>query len=105
PDVGDLRFHDVGLPGAGVEQELVDLVRTDVAEDAAVLVGIPEPSGSGRAAAGVAMALNNLVGGDVDGLDDLADGTLLDQLACVHGSLHLEPLAVHDSVDAAGFGD
>jgi hypothetical protein len=33
------------------------------------------------------MALNDLVGRDVDGLDDLADGALLNEDARVDGSL------------------
>ena len=51
------------------------------------------------------MTLNNLVGGDVDGLDDLADGYLLDQLPRINGSLHFQPLAIQDGVYKRGFGD
>ena len=80
-------------------------MRADVAEDAAVLLGIPEPVGPAGAAAGVAVLLGDLVGRDVDGLDHLADGALLDQFAGVDRGLHFEALAVHDGVDALGFGD
>ena len=41
--VGDLRLGDLGLGRAGVVEELIDLVRADVAEDAAVLHRVPEP--------------------------------------------------------------
>ncbi len=78
-DVGDLGFADLGFGGAGVVEELVDLMGADVAEDAAVLYGVPEPVGAAAASASVAVALNDLVRGDVDGLDDAADGSGLDE--------------------------
>ena len=77
----------------------------DVAEDAAVLVGIPEPLWPRRSAAGVAATLHDLVGRNVDGLNHLADGALLDELAGVDGRLDLQQFAIEDGVDAAGFGD
>ena len=52
--IGDLRLDDLGLGRAGVEEELVDLVRADVAENAAVLVGIPEPLRPARCPARIA---------------------------------------------------
>ena len=53
--VGDLRRDDLGLRRSGVEEELVDLMRADVAQDAAVLLRIPRTTRAGRsAAAGIA---------------------------------------------------
>jgi len=100
-----LRFRDFGLLRAGIKKKLIDLVRTDVAENSAVLIGIPEPFGARRAAAGIAAALNDLMWRDIDGLNHFTDRALLDQHAGVHGGLHFEALAVHDGVDAIGFGD
>src|ERR1017187_2634093 len=41
-DVGDLGRDDLRLSGAGVEEELIDLVGADVAENATVFLGVPE---------------------------------------------------------------
>ena len=43
--------------------------------------------------------------GDVDGLDDMADGARLNQFPCFDGGLYLQPFRIHDGVDAAGGGD
>src|SRR5271170_2734497 len=51
------------------------------------------------------MPLNDLVRRDVDRLDDLADGSGLDQLARLDGRFDLQPFAIHDGVDLVGFGD
>jgi hypothetical protein len=44
-DIGDLRRDDVRFGRAGIEKKLVDLMRTDVAQDAAILHIFPEPTG------------------------------------------------------------
>ena len=51
--IGDLRLRHFGLLRSRVEEKLVHLVRADVAQNSAVLVGIPEPLGPPRSAAGV----------------------------------------------------
>src|SRR3569833_241318 len=104
-DIGDLRRHDLGFGRAGIEQELVDLVRADIAKDAAILDIFPEPARARDAAAIVAGALDDLMRRDVDRLDDLADGAGLDQLPGINRGLHFQPLGIHDGVDAAGFRD
>src|SRR6266567_981386 len=45
PDVRNLRLDYFGAFGASVVEELVYLVRANVAQDAAILVGVPEPVG------------------------------------------------------------
>src|SRR5262249_41875397 len=106
-DIGDLGGYDFSRSGAGVVQELVNLVGSDVAEDAGKLLVVPEPVGARRSAAGVPSGdpLLYLVGCNVDGLDDLADRSLLDQFAGVHSGGNFEALRVHDGVDPAGLGD
>ena len=104
--IGDLRLDDLSLLRAGVEEELVDLVRADIAEDAAVLIGVPEPIRAVPVPPPASpCALDDLVRRDVDGLNDFADGALLDEFAGIDSGLHLEPLAIHDGVDALGLGD
>src|SRR6202012_4749312 len=56
--IGDLRCHHLRAGRAGVEEKLVDLVRADIAQDAAELHILPEPAGPGHAAAIVAGALD-----------------------------------------------
>jgi hypothetical protein len=51
------------------------------------------------------MSLNDLVGGDVDGLDNLADGSCLNELACFDCGFYFKALAVHDCVNFFSFGD
>jgi hypothetical protein len=41
--VADLRGDDLGASRAGEEQELIELVRADVAEDASVALPLEEP--------------------------------------------------------------
>ena len=103
--IGDLRLGDLGLGRAGVVEELVHLVRTDVAENSAVLNRVPEPVGPAVRPPASPPCLNDLVRRDVDRLNHFADGAGLDQFAGFDGSLHFQPLAVHDGVDSSGFGD
>ena len=95
-DVADLRRHDVGAGRAGEVQELIGLVRCDVAEDAAELRLVEEPR---RPRLHV-----DAVRAEADGLDDLADRAGLDELRGLDRRAILEALAVHDRVDAAGLG-
>ena len=92
-DVADLRRDDLGARRAGEVQELVGLVRRDVAEDAAV------PRASKNHAGRVLEV--HAVRPEPDGLHDAADRARLDQLAGLDRGAVLEPLAVHDRVDAA----
>ena len=45
--VGDFGVDHLGVLGAGVEQELLNLVAANVTEDAAVLLLLKEPGGAG----------------------------------------------------------
>lgn len=65
----------------------------------------PEPARPLATAAIVAGRLNDLMGRDVDGLNNFADGTCLDQLSGVNRGLHFQSLGVHDGIDAAGLRD
>ena len=104
--VRDLRLRDLSALRAGVEEELIDLMRADVAEDAAVLHIVVEPGGPAAKSAAVrARLLVDLVGCDVDGLNHLADRALLDEFARVHRRLHFQPFAVKDPVDPLRFCD
>src|SRR5581483_3683327 len=105
PHVGNLRLHNFRLRRACVIEKLIHLVRTDIAQNAAELLCVPEPFWSSRTSASVARTLKDLVRRDIDGLDHLADRALLYQLTRIYSGLHLKPLAVHDGVDAAGLGD
>ena len=91
-DVRDLRGDHLRRVGSGEEQELVELVRGDVAQDAAVALLLEEPR---RPRLG-----GHPVGTEADRLDDPADGARLDQLAGLDRRPVLEPLAVEDRIDA-----
>ncbi len=95
-EVPDLRGHDVGARRAGEEEELIGLVRADVAEDAAVALALEEPRRT-RLEVGP-------VRSQADRLHDAADRPRLHQLAGLDRGAVLEPLAVHDRVDALGLG-
>ena len=95
--VCNLGVHDPGILRAGVEQELLDLVAADVAQDAAVLFLFKEP---GRAR-GRAQAVRP----HADDLHHAADGSGLDELAGVNGAFHLQPFAVIYKVFSACFRD
>ncbi len=82
---------------AGEMQELLDLVRGDVGEDAAVGRGVEEPVG---ARGGV-----QAVRAEARDVDDAADGSGLDQPGGGSGRRHLEPLREIDGPDAPGFRD
>src|SRR5579875_3806383 len=94
--ISHLRSDDFRFGAACIEEELIELVRADVAKNAAVLHVIPEPIrpaaiGAG-AAHGAAGFLDDLVWGNVDGLDDSADGAILDQVAGLYGGFYLQTL-------------
>ena len=95
--IGDGGVDDLRLAGAGVVQELLELMAADVGEDAARLFARPEPIGpAGRRAA---------VRPETDHLHHAADGAALDELPGAHGALHVQPLGVVDHVFPAGLGD
>ena len=92
--VGDGRRDDLGVERVGEEQELLDLVAADVAEDAAVLLALEE--------VGRALVVVERVRPEADGVDDLADGAGLHQFAGLHRRAGLEMLRVADRKDAPG---
>ena len=104
-NIRDLRLHHLRLCRSGVEQELIHLVRADVAQNPAVLIRIPEPGGPSPAATGVSCMLDDLMRRDVDGLDHFSDCALPHEHARIDRSFHLQQLAIEDGVDALGFDD
>ena len=54
------------LRGPGIEQELIDLVRADVAQNAAVLLRVPEPIGASAPPPASPLFLEDLVRCDVE---------------------------------------
>src|SRR5262245_65621778 len=66
-------------------------MRPDVAEDAAVALALEEPRGPGLRI--------HTMRPEPDGLDHLANGAGLHQLACLDRRLVLVPFAVQDRVD------
>src|SRR5262245_13527349 len=101
--IGDLCGDNLCCRGAGAINELIDLMRTDIAEDAAELLVVPEPVGPAAAAASQAPLLEDLMGREIDGLNDFADSPLADQLACIDRRANFQPFGVHDPVNAPGF--
>ncbi len=95
--IGGEGVGDAGILGAAVEEELLDLVAADVAEDAAVLGALEEPLG----ATGGAQA----VGAEAEDLDHASDGVLMDQSAGVNGALDVEALAIINGIFFPGAGD
>ncbi len=93
-NVTDLRGNHVSLSRAGEEQELVDLVRTNVADDATVALVVEEP---GRPLRGI-----NSVRPQPNGLHDSAYSPGLYQFPGSDSRTVVEPFAVHDGVDAPG---
>ena len=90
--VAHLGRDDLGPVGAGVEEDLVELVRADVHQDAAILRPLKKP---GRARCQLGTVRRE------DGhLEHLADGAGPDQLARLHGRAHVEALAEVHRVDA-----
>src|SRR5690606_2254938 len=81
--------------GAGKEQELVALVRADIANDSAVILFIKEPLGTRPDV--------HPVRPESYCLNDLAYGSGLHQFACFHRSAVFESLAIHYGVYTSGF--
>src|SRR5665647_165211 len=94
--VGDLAAHHRPVRGAGVVQDLLDLVRTDVAQDAAVLVLLEEPRRPG--------CRREAVRPEADHLHDASDRAGLDELGREHGRLDVDAFGVVDAVLAARAG-
>ena len=76
--VADLRRDHFGLRRIGEEEKLIELVRRDVANDAAEILPVPEP---GRSRLRI-----DAMRTEADGLDDFADGPGLDQFARLDGA-------------------
>jgi len=104
-DIGNLGFADFGVVASGEVKKLIDLVRADVAKNATVFFGLPEPVRACCAAAIVSGLLHDLMRRDVDGLDDATDGAGLNEIGGFDGGGNFEHLAVKDAVDAFGLGD
>src|SRR5687768_11761401 len=92
-DVANLSRDDLSGGGCGEVQELVELMRTNVAYDAAVTIGVPKPVRSLRRM--------DPMRPEANGLNDLPDRPGLNQLACTHRRAILESFAVYDRVDAS----
>ena len=91
-EITDLRGDDLGAGRAGEEEELVRLVRRDVAENAAEPRAFEEPRGTGLRI--------HAVWPETDGLHDPADRPGLDELRGANGRAVFEALAVHDGINA-----
>jgi hypothetical protein len=86
--VGNLGVQDLGIGGARIVQELLDLVAADIAQDAAVLLALKEPSR--------ALGLAQAVRGEIDHLEDAPNPALVDQLPSQHRALDVQALAEVD---------
>ena len=78
--------HDAGIFGSGKEYDLLDLVTTDVREDAAVNIFLKKPVRTTALRA-------HAVGAPAHYLHDLADLALFQQLLCIHRTFHMQTLA------------
>ena len=91
----DLRRDDLAGGRAGVVQELVDLVASDVVDDPADGSHVPEPGGT-RIAGGLAVRAEHY------GLHDAADPALGDQPPSHDRRAHAEVLGEADREEAPG---
>ena len=71
-------------------------MRADVTQDTAVFLPLEEPRRTARR--------TQTVRAEADDLDHPADGALFDELAGVHGTFHMQALAVIHHVFLSGFG-
>ncbi len=94
--VGDVRGHDLGARRAGEVQELVALVRGDVAQDAAVALALEEPVRP--------RVVAQRVRAEAHGLHDAADRAFGDEATRLFGGAVLEALGEADREDAPGLG-
>src|SRR6266850_2366429 len=94
-NVSNLRGDHFSPGRPGKEQKLIRLVRADVTDDAAVTLAVEEPLRT-RLRVHAMRAQPHC-------LDDLTDGACFDQLSGLDRRSILEPLAVHDRVDATSF--
>src|ERR1700740_3427245 len=85
-----------------VVQELVHLMRTEVAKNATKLIRIPEPIWTPRPASGSTTMLKDLMRCNIDGLNHFANGTLLDETPSISRPFDLKPTTVHDAVYPPG---
>jgi xylonate dehydratase len=90
-EVADLRGNDFRAGRLREEQELVELVRSDVAEDPAVPRRIPEPRR--------ALRRMNAMRPESNRLHDVTDRAGLHELTRLHRRRVLEPFAVADRID------
>ena len=96
PDVLDARCYDITTRRACEVEELIDLVRPDVRENAAVQLRIPEPRGAIRGM--------NAVRPKADGLNDGTDRSRSNQLGGANGGAALEPFTVDHGIDTTRRG-
>ena len=95
-EIGDLARYHFCLGAAGEEQELLDLMRADVAQDAAVAGLLIEPVRP--------LVVADAVRSETDGRDNAADGAGLDQVGGGDGRRLRVVLGIADREDAAGLG-
>ncbi len=96
-EVADRRQRDRGGLGAGEEQELVDLVAADIAEDPAIARRVEEPVGPQMSVQPVRPHAERLHHG--------ADRAGADQLGSAGDGADLEALGITDRPYPPGFGD
>src|SRR6185312_222845 len=77
----------------------------DIAENSPVLFRVPEPVRPAASAARRTAVLKDLVWGNVDRLDDLADRSLPNKLAGIHSRSDFQSFAIHDAVDPLRLSD
>ncbi|EGE55414.1 hypothetical protein RHECNPAF_930061 [Rhizobium etli CNPAF512] len=96
-EIADRAGDDLARRRAGIEQELIHLMRGDIDDDAAEGFRIEEPVGPGRQL--------QAVRADAERLDHLADRAFGDELASLDGGAHAMALGKADRKDPAGLGD
>src|SRR5262249_38841250 len=87
-EISDLGREDIRPRRSGEEQELIDLVRCDVADDASIAFALKEPCGSSLRV--------HAMRSESYGLDDPADRHGLYEFAGSDRRLVLKALAVQD---------
>src|ERR1700726_815303 len=93
--VGYGRGCHFGILRTGEEEELLDLMRGDISEDAAITLALEEPTGSG--------SLVDAVRAQPDGINNRADCASPHQLPGSHDAAHSEVLGMVDRIDALRF--
>ena len=95
-EISNLRSNHLGFRRAGVEQELVNLMRCNICENPAVLGALIEPIWARRRMNAMRTQSNSL--------HDFADCAGLNQFAGLYRRSNLKPFAETNRIDASGFG-